>query len=61
LRKLGRYKEALASSKKAIDLNSDNPKFWFNIGRIYEVLNDTQAAERCFEKASELSFQISWP
>ncbi len=55
LRKIGQLEKALECSKKALDINPNNVKFWFNMGKIYEAMDDHKMAEKCFEVVAELN------
>lgn len=43
------YDEAIIWYKKAIDINKDNDKLWYNLGRTYEKNNKLIKALECFE------------
>ena len=49
----GRLPEAELYCKKAIELDSDNPVFYFNLGFLYQRHNLSEAAQQSFSKAQE--------
>ncbi len=49
----GRLSEAELYCKKAIELDSDNPVFYFNLGFLYQRHNLSEAAQQSFIKAQE--------
>ena len=49
----GRLPEAELYCKKAIELDSDNPVFYFNLGFLYQRHNISEAAQQSFSKAQE--------
>ena len=49
----GRLPEAELYCKKAIEIDSDNPVFYFNLGFLYQRHNLSEAAQQSFSKAQE--------
>ncbi|MBI5805967.1 DnaJ domain-containing protein [candidate division TA06 bacterium] len=49
----GRLPEAELYCKKAIELDPDNPVFYFNLGFLYQRHNLSEAAQQSFSKAQE--------
>ncbi|MDO9026779.1 MAG: tetratricopeptide repeat protein, partial [bacterium] len=49
----GRLSEAELYCKKAIELDSDNPVFYFNLGFLYQRHNLSEAAQQSFIRAQE--------
>jgi hypothetical protein len=49
----GRLPEAELYCKKAIELDPDNPVFYFNLGFLYQRHNLSEAAQQSFAKAQE--------
>jgi hypothetical protein len=50
----GRYSEALALLKPAVEIFPDSPDLWFGLGSAYIYAGDRAAAARCLEKALTL-------
>jgi tetratricopeptide (TPR) repeat protein len=54
---LKKYKEALALYQKALRLEEDNPRIYYNIASIYAAIGQKGLAEEYFAKAKELGFE----
>lgn len=49
-----RYGEAIEQLKKALDFEKDNADIYFNLGVVYEAINQVADAKESFEKALDL-------
>ena len=52
--------EAMVHFKRAIELEPEQPLFYYNLGRVYLTKNQINKAENCFRKAIELRPKYSW-
>lgn len=56
----GRYEEAKALTKKAIELNPENAQSYWNLGYLSMKLREYEDAENAYDKAAELNEEL-WP
>lgn len=52
-----RYEKAIQEYDKAIELNPNDYKSYYNRGKCYQALDDTEKAQADFEKAKELGYK----
>jgi tetratricopeptide (TPR) repeat protein len=50
----GHYQDALASRKRAVELDPEQPDAHFRLGRVYQATGNQAAAQREFAKVREL-------
>ncbi len=55
LAKQGKYKEALKSLKKAVELDPDDSRAYYYMGSCYKNLDDMASAKKQYKKALELN------
>jgi predicted Zn-dependent protease len=50
----GHHQEAIASLKRAVELDPEQPDAHFRLGRVYQAIGNQAAAQREFAKVREL-------
>lgn len=53
--KTGNYIDAIICYKRALELNPWSDKAWYNLGMVYNRMNNKKESRICFEKSGELS------
>jgi Flp pilus assembly protein TadD len=56
----GRYAEAVAQSRKALDLNSSFEDIWWDMGMAYAYMGAKDEAMKAFARAGQLERGPSW-
>jgi tetratricopeptide (TPR) repeat protein len=53
--KTGNYIDSIICYKRALEINPDSHKAWYNLGMAYNRMNNKKESRLCFEKSRELS------
>lgn len=56
--KTGNYIDAIICYKRAIEVNPESDKAWYNLGMAYNRMNNKKESRSCFDKAQELSGNV---